>query len=131
VRLADVQDWLVTTGREYHVDTVVFDPRDAMGIAQELKGIFKMRQYDFTQQSAAQLGSTLLILIRNGELELPDDDALIDELAHVRLRETGPNQYRLDHCAGRHDDRAIAIALAAVHLLEHPDWEGPRIRVLG
>jgi hypothetical protein len=46
-----------------------------------------------------------------------DDEALLDELAHVRLRETSLGRVRLDHSAGRHDDRAVSIALAANHLL--------------
>jgi hypothetical protein len=39
--------------------------------------------------------------------------ALIDELAHVRLRETGPGHVRIDHDPSRHDDRVIALGLAA------------------
>jgi hypothetical protein len=55
---------------------------------------------------------TLYGLLRGGLLNLPDDEAPIDELANVRLRETSPGQFRLDHDARRHDDRAVAIALA-------------------
>jgi len=33
---------------------------------------------------------------------------------------TSPGVYRLDHDHGRHDDRAIALALGAEHLLGRP-----------
>ena len=57
-------------------------------------------------------------LIRSHRLALPRDDDLIDELMNVRLRETSPGVYRMDHDPGRHDDRAIALALAAIHAEE-------------
>jgi hypothetical protein len=58
-------------------------------------------------------------------LRLPDDEALLDELANVRLRETSPGVMRMDHDAGRHDDRAIALALAAHRLVERGESSGP------
>jgi phage FluMu gp28-like protein len=48
---------------------------------------------------------------------LPDDEELLDELANVRLRESAPGVYRMDHDPDRHDDRAVALALAAHHLV--------------
>ena len=45
-----------------------------------------------------------------------------DELANVRLRETSPGVYRMDHDPDKHDDQAIALALAlaANHLITRP-----------
>jgi hypothetical protein len=45
-------------------------------------------------------------------------DDLLDELAHVRLRESSVGALRLDHDSGRHDDRAVALALAAHAIVE-------------
>jgi hypothetical protein len=59
----------------------------------------------------------LHLLLRERKLALPDDPDLIDELMHVRLRQTGPGQVRLDHDSDRHDDRAVCLALAAEELL--------------
>jgi hypothetical protein len=59
-------------------------------------------------------------LLREHRLDLPDDAALIDELASVRLRETGPGHVRIDHDPSKHDDRVIALALGAYHLLDAP-----------
>ena len=51
----------------------------------------------------------------------------IRAMANVRLRETSPGVVRMDHDHGRHDDRAIAIALAAHHLLDLPPSVSPAV----
>lgn len=38
----------------------------------------------------------------------------------MRLRESSPSVFRLDHDSGRHDDQAVALALAVVTLLAEP-----------
>ena len=44
----------------------------------------------------------------------------MDELRNVRLKEASPGVFRLDHDRNRHDDRAVALALAASYLVERP-----------
>src|SRR5581483_4176632 len=69
--------------------------------------------------SVGRLASTLVQLLRGRRLDLPADDGeLADELKNLRLRETAPGVVRLDHDADRHDDRAVALALAATRLLQ-------------
>jgi hypothetical protein len=118
VRLAEVEEWLAEASRHYRGAEIVLDPWQAVGLAQRLRdrGI-KVTEFNFSAQSTGRLGSTLHLLIREGALALPDDRELLDELAHVRLRETSPGVLRLDHDASRHDDQAVALALAAQHLL--------------
>jgi hypothetical protein len=53
-------------------------------------------------------------------LSLYDDTELLDELGNVRLRQTSPGVLRMDHDPDQHDDRAIALALAALALVENP-----------
>ncbi|MGH3105019.1 MAG: hypothetical protein ACRDN6_13075 [Gaiellaceae bacterium] len=67
-----------------------------------------------------RLASTLHLLLRNRDLRIPHDEELLDELANVRLWETSPGVLRMDHDPDRHDDRAIALSLAATALLERP-----------
>lgn len=62
----------------------------------------------------------LHLLLREHRLALPDDPELLAELANVRLRETTPGVFRLDHDAGKHDDRAVSLGLAALALTERP-----------
>ena len=111
---------------------VVFDPHQAIGPALVLRkrGI-RAEKHDFTQASVSRLAATLLQLIRSRTLALPADPDLTLELSRVRVRETSPTQIRLDHDPGDHDDRAIAIALAAERLLRTPPKAGPRLRFLG
>ena len=65
-----------------------------------------------------------MLLIRNRALALPDDEELVSELANLRLRETAPGVLRIEHDADKHDDRAIALALAA-HRLARNVWAQP------
>jgi hypothetical protein len=100
----------------------------------------QVEEFVFSAQSVGRLASTLTLLIRNRALALPDDKELIDELANLRLRETAPGVYRLEHDPDRHDDRAIALVWAAQKLAggvwtqpEAPkktDWESTRDRMI-
>jgi hypothetical protein len=76
----------------------------------------RVEEFTFSAQSVGRLASTLTLLIRNRALALPPDEELLSELANLRLRETAPGVYRIDHDPDKHDDRAIALALAAQRL---------------
>jgi hypothetical protein len=78
-------------------------------------------EWSFTSQSVGRLGATLHTLMRDHRLALPPDQELLDELATVRLRESAPGILRLDHDAGKLDDRAVSLGLAALALTDHPD----------
>jgi hypothetical protein len=99
---------------------VRLDPWQAIGLKQRLAArAVPVEEFAFNAQSVGRLASTLHLLMRDRLLALPDDEALLDELGRVRLREMSPGALRMDHDAGQHDDRAIALALAASALLEH------------
>lgn len=120
VSLTEVEESVKGAAKEFTAK-VVFDPYEARGMAERLTGSgIRCDQYSFTSASAGRLGVTLHNLITDHMIALPDDDDLVDELAHVKLRRSGPGSYRLDHDAGRHDDRAVAIALAATALVSVP-----------
>jgi phage FluMu gp28-like protein len=131
VQLAEVQEWLLEAVSVYRDVRIVFDPYQAVGTMQDLRrhGV-KVDEFTFTQASVGRLATTLVTAIRNKALALPRDPDLIDELARVRLIETSPNVYRLEHDAGGHNDRAIAIALAVTTLIDRSAKVGPRFRVL-
>ena len=132
VQLADVEAALLEVHRGYRA-RVRLDPWQAVGLAQRLRtaGV-RVDEHPFTQQSVGRLASTLHLLLRDRLLALPPDEPLLDELSHVRLRETAPGVTRMDHDPGRHDDRAIALALAASELLAASGgtrWEAPTGRL--
>jgi phage terminase large subunit-like protein len=122
VQLQAVEEWVLEAHHAYRRPPLVFDPFQAVGMAQRLerRGV-RAVPFTFSSGSVGRLASTLYRLLRDRRLALPDDPDLIDELANVRLRETTPGVFRMDHDPGRHDDRAIALALAAQHLLDRPE----------
>lgn len=125
VRLGEVEEWIGKAARDYRA-TVIVDPWQAAQLTERLRrsGV-RIHEYAFSAQSVGRLASTLFLLLRERSIRLPDDEALLDELANVRLRETSPGVLRMDHDAGRHDDRAIALALAAHRLVEKGEQRGP------
>jgi hypothetical protein len=124
VSIGEVEEWLARAANEYGAE-IVFDFWQAAQLAERLRkrGI-RMREYAFSASSVGRIASTLFQLLRDRAVALPDDPDLIDELLHVRLRETSPGVLRLDHDSGRHDDRAIALALAAHRLVERGEPRG-------
>jgi phage terminase large subunit-like protein len=130
VQLSDVERLALEASRAYGFAPIRLDPWQAVGLAQRLRdrGI-KVEEWAFTAQSVGRLGQTLHLLLRDHRLALPDDENLLDELMTVRLRESAPGVYRLDHDAGQHDDRAISLGLAALALTERPDSGGGGISV--
>jgi phage terminase large subunit-like protein len=131
VLVRDVQEWVLQCARLYLHAKVVADPWQAMGLTQELRhqGL-NVIEFNFSAPSNGRLANTLHLLIRNRTLALPDDPELIEELSQVRLRETSTNVMRLEHDPNQHNDRAIAIAMAATVILERPPNSGPRFRSL-
>jgi phage terminase large subunit-like protein len=119
VQLEHIENWITATCKSYPRTRIVLDPHQAVGLEQRLRAHgLAATQFPFTSTSVGRLATTLFNCIRERRLRLIDDEELIDELAHVRLRVNSAGTQRLDHDSGRHDDRAIALALAATTLLE-------------
>jgi phage terminase large subunit-like protein len=119
VDLGVVEEWLADAGRRFNRARIIVDPWQSVGMAQRLRrGGLAVEEYAFSQQSVGRLAIALHTAIRDHRIVLPDDEELLDELANVRLRETSPGVLRMDHDPDRHDDRAIALALAVRHLAE-------------
>lgn len=83
-----------------------------------------MGEWTFSPVSIGRLAMTLHLLLREHRLALPDDAELLDELATIRVREHRPGMFRLDHDAAEHDDRAVALGLAALALTERVEGRG-------
>lgn len=129
VQLSDVEAWLLHASKDYNGASIVFDPWQAAGTMQRLRrqGV-RVVEFSFTAASVGKLAVALHNALRNRSLALPNDEDLIDELANVRIKETSPNTYRLDHVSGQHDDRAISLALCVSHLLDKPVQDFGTIR---
>lgn len=119
VQLDDVERLAEQTSRAHGHARIRLDPWQGVGLAQRLRdrGI-SVEEWAFTAQSVGRLGQNLHMLLRDHRLALPDDADLLNELITMRLRESAPGVYRLDHDSGRHDDRAVSLGLAALALTE-------------
>ena len=113
VQLATVRERLVELSMQYNHAPIHGDPSQFLSIKQELqlRGL-KVKEFKFTGTSVGELGSTLVQAIQNEQVWLPNNPILRDELLNVRLRESTPGSYRLDHDPKRHDDQAVAIGMA-------------------
>jgi phage terminase large subunit-like protein len=119
VRLQVVEEWLAEASARYGRARVILDPWQSVGMMQRLRDRrITAEEFVFSAQSVGRLAATLHALIRDHRLALPEDEELLDELANVRLKETSPGVLRLDHDNDRHDDRAVALALASHYLIE-------------
>lgn len=120
VRLGVVEEWLEQAARAF-VAPIVLDPWQSAGMAQRLgaRGL-AVEEFTFSQSSVGRLAVTLYRLLRERALALPDDELLVDELSTVRLRQTAPGTFRLDHVSGKHDDQAVTLAMGAHWLLNAP-----------
>jgi phage terminase large subunit-like protein len=118
VDLSEVEASVGELAAEYNGASVHADPYQAISLIQRLRSRrVKISSHTFSSRSNAELALTLHNLLRERRIVLPDDPELRDELTNVRLRETSPGVYRIDHDQGRHDDRAIALGLAAFYLM--------------
>lgn len=118
VELQAIEDHLVRLATSYAPCRVLVDPYQAVGLIQRL-GARQVRaeEFVFSAQSVGRVAHALFTVLKHRRATLPNVDALREELLNVRLRETSPGVYRLDHDSGRHDDRAITLGMAAASLL--------------
>ena len=125
VDLGAVEEWVEFTARAYRAK-IVCDPWQAIAMVQRLRSRgLQVEEFNFSQQSTGRLAVALHTTIRDHRLAIPDDPELIDELVNVRLKETSPNVYRLDHDPDRHDDRAVTLAMAILQLATRKPMSRP------
>jgi phage terminase large subunit-like protein len=125
VDLGAVEQWVEFTARAYRA-RVICDPWQAIAMVQRLRSRgLQVEEFNFSQASNGPLAVALHTTIRDHRLAIPDDEALIEELVNVRLVETAPNVYRIEHDPDKHNDRAITLAMAVQQLATTPRPGGP------
>ena len=97
------------------------DPWQGLDLAQRLRasGVFA-EEFAFSSASKQRLAATLLSTINAGNLKLYEAEGLRDELLGLRLVQSTSGAWSFDHKSGAHDDRAVALSLMLVALLEGP-----------
>ncbi len=122
VDLGAVEGWLASGMQGLRRPQSSADPYQAVALLQNLsrRGI-RVTQYNFSQSADRQARAHHVpARVHDRQLDLPADEALVDELAAAKLIERSPGVYRFDHAAGAHDDRVVATALAVQAILERP-----------
>lgn len=120
VDFAEVESEIIEAHERFRF-TLRLDPWQGLDLAQRLRarGI-PAEEFSFTSASKQRLAATLLSTINVGNLHLYEAEGLRDELLGLRLVQSSSGLWSFDHRSGGHDDRAVALSLLAVSLLEQP-----------
>jgi len=118
VELGEVQETAAALYRELGARLIVLDPWQAAQMGQGFAAAgLAVEIYRFTGQSVERMAAGLYGLFANGQIRLPDDDELKQELLSLTCRATAGG-YKWEHPSGGHDDRVTSLALAASPLFE-------------
>jgi len=124
VDLADVEMWIAQAAREYGGAMIVGDPYQAVSMIGRLReNGFQVKPVTFSSGANSKRAQMLLRLVRDRQLDIPDDAALRSEFLSLRLAEgTSPGILRLtsDGSSLGHFDRVTAVMLGAEELLARP-----------
>lgn len=112
VNMAATLAEIVSTLRHYGVTEIFGDQFCAEPIRQALRAEGIQFEQRTTLGSRAQCFNTLRTLITSGGIELLEDPETIAELKRLELAVTSGGNQRIEATSG-HDDRAVALALAA------------------
>lgn len=132
-----VQDWIEDVGSRFPRVRFVVDPHQLVQTIQQLGSRYQIQRFDFhggvgnhrLATNLRQLISQRQIAWYRGCGEVPaprgggaPPDDLEHELAALLLRQTAGGRVRFDHRQDglHHDDRAFALAVAALELCEQP-----------
>ena len=128
VDLAEVEAAVLRVCNHYRVGRLRYDRMQAEQMTQNLqrKGLH-CDEFVFSSASTNRLARTLATALRDRAIELPDDPTLQEQLATVRLVETGPGTVKMQNPTGTHDDLAVAVAMVAADLSTQPDTSGGHI----
>jgi hypothetical protein len=113
-----VEDFIVEAHGRFGF-RLLADPWQGLQLMQRLRarGVHAT-EYAFSQASKQRLAQTLLHSLNAGNLRLYEAEGLRDELLGLRLRQSASGAWSFDHGRHGHDDRAVALALMLVGVLE-------------
>jgi phage terminase large subunit-like protein len=128
VRLETVEAAVVRLREEYGRAHVRMDPAKGEQMSQSLReGGVSVEEFTFSETSVDRLAGTLSRLFAERRITVPDVPDLLEELGTVILKTTPSGRTRIEHHSGKHDDQAVATALAAHWLLSQPFWGAPSV----
>jgi Terminase large subunit, ATPase domain len=125
VSLAAVERRVEQLAQRYRRALVCFDPQNASLMLENLRArSVRVEEFKFTVPSNDKMTNALHVMLRDGLIDLPDDERLLDELLSVRVVETRQGGLKVDTVPGKHDDQVDALGICVVRLMERPESRG-------
>jgi hypothetical protein len=138
VAISRVEAWIDEVRNSFGSPTLICDPYQLEGTIQHYENHLRVIRHEARGGKANyELAEALRTLVVNrriawypgaGSLVLPDGrvETLSDELAGLVTRPMAYG-YRFDHESGRHDDRSVAVGMAALYCARdlYPSWVPP------
>ena len=119
VSLVEVERRVEQLANRYRPARVCFDPQNASLMLENLKGRrVSVEEFKFTAPANDKITNTLHVMLRDGLIDLPNDERLLDELLSVRVVETRQGGLKVDTVPGKHDDQVDALGISTVVLME-------------
>jgi hypothetical protein len=119
VSLVEVERRVEQLANRYRPARVCFDPQNASLMLENLKGRrVSVEEFKFTAPANDKITNTLHVMLRDGLIDLPNDERLLDELLSVRVVETRQGGLKVDTVPGKHDDQVDALGICSVVLME-------------
>ena len=123
-------DYAVQLGRleplvERYRPRVILAESNAMGeplIEQLQRRGMPVESFATTQQSKAQIVEALALAFERGEVSIPSDDVLVNELQAYEMERLPSGKMRYNAPQGMHDDTVISLALAWWAHVSRPSW---------
>jgi hypothetical protein len=119
VRIEEIEHDLLGVDEAFRHPRFSVDPWQLAGTAQRLESKLAISEFRFTSESVRRLSENLVRLITNGLLKLYPDPDLEHELLSLQMIQTSFG-FRMDHRSGGFSDRAMALAMAALQVVESP-----------
>jgi hypothetical protein len=128
VPIQAVESWIDNARRDFPGATLVADPYSLESTLQSREGVMDVVRFEPRAGKANyELAANLRSLIVNRRLRLYPEaggvvkdgrlHTLVDELSELHV-EQRPAGWRIQHSASGHDDRTVAVGMAALHLCQ-------------
>lgn len=135
MQIERLEQWLTEKMQSFDIRRLILDPYQLESTAQKFEKKLPVERFSFGGSHHYQLAENLRSLIvtrrlhiypKAGPLTLPDGtiEDLVEEITQLVIEEKGQGRWRFNHLPGKHDDRAIVLALASLALVRQKRGTG-------
>ena len=121
---ADVVKEAVAILKTYHIRRIVGDRYSGAWVRTAFRD--GGTEYQVSDLTASDALLELLPMVNQGSIELLDDKRQTNQLIALERRTSRTGKDSLGHPQGGHDDRAVALALAAAKAAKKKRYHDPR-----